>query len=85
MCTMIAEKLAATGAAKGAAGWFPLDHAYVSYDHPFELALEHALNLDFVNEAAGLATRVSVELTRETARALAQGILAALEASEGVD
>ena len=79
MCTTIAEKLRISGSAKGAAGWFSLGQAYVSYDHPVHAPLDHALNLDFVNEAHGLGTRVAVELTRESATALAHSILEALE------
>lgn len=82
MCTMIAGKISASGAARGANGWMALDHVYVSFDHPFYLSLEHALNIDFVNEAAGPGARVAVELTRDSARALARSILAALERSE---
>jgi hypothetical protein len=85
MCTMIAEQTAVTGVGRGAAGWFPLDKAYVSYDHPQELGLEHALNIDFVNAAAGVSARVAVELDRSSARALAETILRTLEVSEGVD
>jgi hypothetical protein len=85
MCTMIAERTGVTGMARGAQGWFALDRAYVSYDHPEALALEHSFNIDFVNEAAGPGARVAVELTRESARALAESILRTLEVSEGVD
>jgi hypothetical protein len=58
---------------------------YVTYDHPFELKLEHALNIDFVNEAAGPGARVAVELTRESARALVEAIQVALERAAAVD
>ena len=58
MCTMIAAKLPLTAAAKGPRGWFPADHAYVAYDHPFTLAAEHALLLDFVREADGPGQRL---------------------------
>lgn len=85
MCTMIAEQTAVTGAGRGPDGWFVLDRAYVSYDHPQELRLEHALNIDFVNAAAGVGARVAVELDRASARALAETILRTLEVSEGVD
>ena len=39
---------------------------------------EHSLNIDFLNPAQGPAARVAVELTAESARALAQAIEAAL-------
>jgi hypothetical protein len=82
MCTMIVEKAALAGSGKGRDGWFTLDQAYVSYDHPFHLPLEHALNIDFVNEAAGPAARVAVELTPESARRLVTAIQQALERGE---
>ena len=43
----------------------------------------HALNIDFVNEAAGPGARVAVELTPESARELAHKILATLDQAEG--
>ena len=76
---MIAEKIDVQGSGKGPQGWFTLRQAYVSYDHPYNLDVEHALNLDFVNEAQGVGARVAVELTPEAARRLAVGILAALD------
>ena len=51
MCTMIAEQIAVEGSGKGASGWFTVRQANVSYDHPFNVPLDHALNIDFVNEA----------------------------------
>ena len=74
----IAQKLPASGSAKGATGWFKLDQVYVSFDHPDHIDVEHALNLDFVNEAKGPGARVAVELTPASARHLAESILAAL-------
>lgn len=79
MCTLIAGKLPSTGSAKGPRGWYALDQVYVGYDHPTHAPLEHALTLDFVNEATGPHARVAVELPREEARALAERILAALD------
>jgi hypothetical protein len=76
---MIAEKARISGSGKGPGGWFTLGEVYVSFDHPFHLDLEHALNLDFVNEAMGTGARVAVELTPAAARDLAHRILAALE------
>ena len=53
MCTMIVERVKIEGSGKGKEGWFQLDGANVSYDHPFNAPIEHALNIDFVNEAQG--------------------------------
>jgi hypothetical protein len=79
---MIAEQIEIEGSGKGREGWFVLREADVSYDHPFHAPMEHALNIDFVNEAQGVGARVAVELTPETARALAATILAVLDEAE---
>jgi hypothetical protein len=83
MCTMIVRQVAIDGSGKGAAGWFTLRQANVSYDHPFNAPLEHALNLDFVDEARGPGARVAVELTVESARQLVDAINAVLARAEG--
>ena len=59
-----------------------LREANVSYDHPFNAPLEHALNIDFVNEAQGPGARVAVEISAEAARSLAQTILVVLDRAE---
>jgi len=82
MCTMIAEQIQIEGSGKGASGWFTLRQANVSYDHPFNAPLEHALNLDFVNEAQGVGARVAVEISAQSARSLAETILAVLAEAE---
>ena len=82
MCTMIANQVKVWGSGKGASGWFTVREANVSYDHPFNLRLEHALNIDFVNEAEGPGARVAVELSVQSARQLVQTIMATLERAE---
>jgi len=82
MCTMIVKQLQIDGSGKGAGGWFTLRQANVSYDHPFDAPLEHALNLDFVNEAQGPGARVAVELSVESARALVDAIQAVLDQAQ---
>ena len=79
MCTMIVEKVKIDGSGKGTSGWFTLAQANVSYDHPFNAPLEHALNIDFVNESQGLGARVAVELSEQAARDLVKTILAVLD------
>ncbi len=79
MCTMIVEKAEISGSGKGQKDWFTVSQVNVSYDHPFHAPLEHALNIDFVNEADGPGARVAVELTPESARHLVQVILTVLE------
>jgi hypothetical protein len=82
MCTMIAQQVKIEGSGKGTHGWFTLREANVSYDHPFDAPFEHALNIDFVDEAAGPAARVAVELSAEAARTLVETILTVLERAE---
>jgi len=82
MCTMIAERVKIEGSGKGTGGWFSVTQANVSYDHPFNAPVEHALNIDFVNEALGTEARVAVELSAESARYLVETIQTVLEKSE---
>ena len=82
MCTMIVENIKIEGSGKGREGWFKLEQANVSFDHPFNAPMEHALNIDFVNESQGLSWRVAVELDARAARDLAQTILAVLKRAE---
>ena len=82
MCTMIVNQAVINGSGKGAKGWFKVDQVNVSYDHPYHVALEHALNIDFVNEAEGPGARVAVELTLESARSLVETIHAVLARAE---
>ena len=80
MCTYNTEKVEIAGSGKGANGWFSLTDATVYFDHPVHAMAEHTLNIDFLNPAKGPAARVAVELTAESARALAAAIEAALGA-----
>jgi len=82
MCTMISEKVKIDGSGKGTQGWFTLQQANVSYDHPFNAPYEHALNIDFVNESEGLSARVAVELSEAAARELVRSILSVLDQAE---
>ena len=82
MCTMIAQQVKIEGSGKGAQGWFTLKEADVSYDHPFSAPFEHALNIDFVNEAQGPGARVAVELSLEAAQTLVETIQAVLKRAE---
>ena len=82
MCTAIVEKAEISGSGKAATGWFKLSQVNVSYDHPFHAPLEHALNLDFVNESDGPGARVAVELSAESARQLVKAVQDALDRAE---
>ena len=43
MCTMIAHQVKIQGRGKNGPEWFEVREANVSYDHPYDLPLEHAL------------------------------------------
>ena len=82
MCKMIVQKIEIDGFGKGTKGWFDVNQANVSYDHPFHAPLEHALNIDFVNEAQGPGARVAVELSVDAAKSLVETIMAVLDEAE---
>ena len=82
MCSYITEQTAIAAHGKGVADWIPLTRANVYYDHPVSAPLDHALIIDFVNEAAGPGARVSVELSAESARALLRAIQSTLETGQ---
>jgi hypothetical protein len=75
MCTTISNTDAVSGSGKGRDGWFTIDHAVVGYDHPAHVDLEHAVSIDFVDSNGGPGARVAVELSRESARMLAERLL----------
>ncbi|HEX5480508.1 MAG TPA: DUF6295 family protein [Dehalococcoidia bacterium] len=79
MCTNITIRTDVEGSAKGAQGWFRVDTAHVSFDHPFHAPFDHTLNIDLVNERDAATPRVALELSPVAARALAVNILRALE------
>jgi Family of unknown function (DUF6295) len=79
MCTYIVETATLAGSAKGPQGWFDVDHATISYDHPFHAPVEHALMVDFVDGTRGIeGRRVAVELTLDGARELVRALSAAI-------
>ena len=79
MCTYITETMAVTGSAKGPAGWFRVTDASVYFDHPVHAMADHTLNIDLRRPVDGPAARVGIELTAESARALAMSILRVLD------
>ncbi len=82
MCTMIARQIEIDGSGKGKDGWFELRQLNVSYDHPYHVPMEHALNIDFVDESKGLGARVAVELSTAAARNLVRAVEAVLAQAE---
>jgi hypothetical protein len=81
MCTYLTEKLAITGSGKGPQGWMPVTEATVYVDHAVHAQFTHTLNIDFRNPAMGPSARIAMELTEESALALADAIHAALNAA----
>ena len=81
MCTYLTEHVSVSGSGKGPAGWFPVTDASVYFDHPVHAPADHTLNIDFLNPGRGPAARVAVELSPQSARALAAAITAALDAA----
>ena len=82
MCTMIAQQVEVSGSGKAGTGWFKVDMASVSYDHPFNMPLEYTLNLDFTNQAGETGKRVAVELDANSARKLVDMIQEVLRKAE---
>ena len=79
MCTNVTIRTEVEGSAKGPQGWFRVDTAHVSFDHPFHAPFDHTLNIDLTSERVGATPRVALELSPSAARALAANILRALE------
>lgn len=80
MCTHVTETLTVTGSAKGPTGWINVTDATVYFDHPVHALADHTLNIDLRRPADGVGARLGVELTASSARALAETILAVLDA-----
>ena len=80
MCTYSTERIDLRGSAKGPDGWFRATTASVYYDHPVHAPAGHTLNIDVLAPEQGPSARVALELSAESARALAAAIEAALAA-----
>jgi len=85
MCTSVVEVCGAEGAGKSEEGWFPVSSAVVSYDHPHHALLEEAITIDFVNPALGPGARAAVEITLESAKALAAALARAIAGAEEME
>ncbi len=82
MCSYINERAEVLAHGKGVPEWLALDKVNVYFDHPVSAPLDHALIIDFTNEAHGTGARVAVELSADSARALVRSIEAALATGE---
>jgi Family of unknown function (DUF6295) len=78
MCTYLTEKIAVDGSGKGTTGWFTATEATVYVDHPVHAPYGHTVNVDLLNPRLGASARVALELTEETALALADAIRRAI-------
>ena len=83
MCSYITETLSVTGSAKGPTGWIRVTDASVYFDHPVHATPDHTLNIDLRRPADGASARVGVELSADSARALAETILRVLDDPRG--
>jgi hypothetical protein len=79
MCTHETATLPVQGSAKGQNGWFRVTDASVYFDHPVHALADHTLNVDVRRPEAGPSARVALELSAESARALAETILHVLD------
>ncbi len=80
MCTYQTERLKVSGSAKTASGWTDMTDATVYFDHPVHFGAGHALLIDVLNPAHGPSARAALELSPDSARALANAILHTLDA-----
>lgn len=78
MCTYLTEHVEIDGSGKGATGWFAGNRATVYVDHPVHAPYGHTVNIDVINPALGPSARVALELTEESALALADAIRRAI-------
>jgi hypothetical protein len=82
MCTSIVEIAPASGMAKGADDWFDVTHSVVAYDHARHAMLADVITIDFVNSGLPPGARAGVELTLESAKALAAALEKAIAEAE---
>jgi uncharacterized protein DUF6295 len=78
MCSYLTQTTDVVGSAYSRDGWIDVRRAVVSFDHPQNVPLEHALCIDFRAENGDPSARVALELDTRSARTLAETILASL-------
>jgi hypothetical protein len=82
MCTYLTHTAEVSGTGYARGEWIDVRSAIVSFDHPVRAQLEHALCVDFRSADGDPGSRVAVELEADSARRLAEAILATLDADE---
>ena len=81
MCTYLTEKVSISGSGKGPSGWFRLTDASVYSTTRCTRRRSIRSTLTSSIRAPGPSARVAVELTAESARALAKAIQATLDSA----
>jgi hypothetical protein len=81
MCTYLTAHVEIDGSGKGATGWFGATRATVYVDHPVHAPYGHTVNIDVINPILGPSARVALELTEESALALADAIRRAVSSA----
>ena len=75
------QKVNLIGSGKTAAGWFKLEDAQVYHDHFYKAEVEEGVVVDVLNRQAtdGTFVHASLELDADSARQLANAILATVD------
>ena len=84
MCTMISEKAKITGSGKYENRWIPINSCDVYFDHPDHVDCEHAIMLSFSNQNDPINSRISLEITPDSAKDLIDKINSALAKGQKV-
>jgi hypothetical protein len=82
MCTYETHTTDVSGTGYARGEWIDVRTAVVSFDHPQQAQLEHALCIDLRSDNGDPSSRVAVELDAASARRLAETIFAALDSGE---
>ena len=78
MCSYDTTQIALLGSAKRESGWTGISSANIYHACPYHSALDDAVNIDFIVKGNN-RERIALELSVESALALAHSILATLE------
>tara|TARA_Y100001970_G_scaffold1130_1_gene1321 strand:- start:6160 stop:6408 length:249 start_codon:yes stop_codon:yes gene_type:complete len=76
---MISEKANVKGSGKKSNNWIPLDSCDIYYDHSTYVDCEHSITLSFKNQMNPIDSRITVEITPESAKDMMDKIKIALE------
>jgi hypothetical protein len=78
VCTYVTTTAQVAGSGYAGDDWFSVNRAVVYFDHPQDAPLDHALCVD----VWGTTERIAFELDADSARRLAESILATLDHEE---